>query len=255
MAKGAYIGVGGVAKKVKKAYIGVGGVARKVKKAYIGVGGVARLFWSGGVDPTKDTFTEDEFLSIIADGNQALMHVGATIALSNRYCSTYEVIGVNHDGTTGTVDIMAHTQVGNQKYGTGTNLYTNANNVVRPWINTTYFNEFSESIRNAAKTMSVVVKRRDGRTETTTGKVKLLSATEIGLSGSYVPSGEGSLYTGAFTASSRWREAGTYGNTNYYVLRSAHTNSDSYVWYITSNNGASYGGYSNTYGVLPVLRF
>lgn len=47
MAKGAYIGVSNVAKKVKKMYIGVGGVARKVKKAYIGVNGVARLFWSG----------------------------------------------------------------------------------------------------------------------------------------------------------------------------------------------------------------
>jgi len=47
MAKGAYIGVSSVAKKVKKMYIGVGGVARKVKKAYIGVGGKARLWWSG----------------------------------------------------------------------------------------------------------------------------------------------------------------------------------------------------------------
>ena len=47
MAKGAYIGVSSVARKVKKMYIGVGGVARKVKKAYIGVNGVARLWWSG----------------------------------------------------------------------------------------------------------------------------------------------------------------------------------------------------------------
>lgn len=47
MAKGAYIGVGDVAKKVKKMYIGIGGVAHAVKKAYIGVNGVARLWWSG----------------------------------------------------------------------------------------------------------------------------------------------------------------------------------------------------------------
>lgn len=45
MAKGVYIGVGNVAKKVKKMYIGVDGKARKVKKAYIGVDGVARLFY------------------------------------------------------------------------------------------------------------------------------------------------------------------------------------------------------------------
>lgn len=48
MAKGVYVGVGGVARKVKKIYVGVDGVARKVKRGYIGVGGVARLFFSGG---------------------------------------------------------------------------------------------------------------------------------------------------------------------------------------------------------------
>lgn len=48
MAKKAYIGVDGVARKIKKGYVGVDGVARKIKKAYIGIGGVARPFWSGG---------------------------------------------------------------------------------------------------------------------------------------------------------------------------------------------------------------
>ena len=48
MAKKAYIGVDGVARKIKKGYIGVDGVARRIKKAYIGIGGVARPCWSGG---------------------------------------------------------------------------------------------------------------------------------------------------------------------------------------------------------------
>lgn len=48
MAKAAYIGVSGVARKIKKGYIGVDGIARKIKKAYIGIGGVARPFWGGG---------------------------------------------------------------------------------------------------------------------------------------------------------------------------------------------------------------
>lgn len=46
MAKGAYIGVGGKARKVKNLYIGVDGKARKVKKAYIGVNGKAQPFYS-----------------------------------------------------------------------------------------------------------------------------------------------------------------------------------------------------------------
>ena len=48
MAKGAYIGVSGKARKIKKGYIGVDGAARKIKKAYLGIGGVARPCWSGG---------------------------------------------------------------------------------------------------------------------------------------------------------------------------------------------------------------
>jgi hypothetical protein len=48
MSKAIYVGVGGVARKVKSIYIGVDGVARKVKKGYIGVGGVARPCWGGG---------------------------------------------------------------------------------------------------------------------------------------------------------------------------------------------------------------
>ena len=48
MAKGAYIGIDGVAKKIKGGYIGVDDKARKIKKAYIGIGGVARPCWGGG---------------------------------------------------------------------------------------------------------------------------------------------------------------------------------------------------------------
>ena len=46
MATKAYIGVNGVARKIKKMYIGINGIARKIKKAYIGVNGVARLFFT-----------------------------------------------------------------------------------------------------------------------------------------------------------------------------------------------------------------
>lgn len=46
MSKGVYVGVDGVAHKVKKIYTGVDNVARKVKKGYVGVGGIARPFFS-----------------------------------------------------------------------------------------------------------------------------------------------------------------------------------------------------------------
>lgn len=81
MAKGVYIGVGGVAKKVKKIYFGVGGVARKVKKAYIGVGGVARCFWSGGevayYGNAPDMTTGREWSATASIGNYALIAGGS----------------------------------------------------------------------------------------------------------------------------------------------------------------------------------
>lgn len=42
-----YIGVNGIARKIKKVYVGVDGVAREVKSGYTGVGGVAKKWWGG----------------------------------------------------------------------------------------------------------------------------------------------------------------------------------------------------------------
>lgn len=55
MAKGAYIGIADIARKIKKGYIGVNGIAKKIKKAYVGVDGTARLCWSGGEIKYKGT--------------------------------------------------------------------------------------------------------------------------------------------------------------------------------------------------------
>lgn len=71
MGKSVYMGVGGVAKKVKSMYIGVGGVARKVKKAWIGVGGVAKLFWAGGSPElsTSSTFLSNYLLDVCQEAS------------------------------------------------------------------------------------------------------------------------------------------------------------------------------------------
>ena len=53
MAKGAYIGINNIARKINGGYVGVSGVARRIKSAYIGIGGVARPCWSGGGELTS----------------------------------------------------------------------------------------------------------------------------------------------------------------------------------------------------------
>ena len=57
MAKKAYIGQNGTARKVKKLYVGIEGVARKVKKAYVGVDGIARLVYKSEITPPFYTGT------------------------------------------------------------------------------------------------------------------------------------------------------------------------------------------------------
>lgn len=82
MAKAAYVGVSGVARKIKKMYVGVSGIARKVKKAYIGVAGVARLFFSGELALTKlaSTYIDNKRFSIKSGyaraGNYAILAGG-----------------------------------------------------------------------------------------------------------------------------------------------------------------------------------
>ena len=82
MSKGVYIGVNGVARKVKNVYIGVSNVARKVKKGYIGVGGVARPFLSSEVEyygTTTALSTVRCYHSAETVGNYAIFAGGAPL--------------------------------------------------------------------------------------------------------------------------------------------------------------------------------
>jgi hypothetical protein len=102
MSKETYIGVAGVARKVKKAYIGVDGVARKVKKAYIGdAEGKARLVFTDAATITINlgsnvgdvTYTITEPDGTISTNKQTIystttlydVTIGATITFNEVY--------------------------------------------------------------------------------------------------------------------------------------------------------------------------
>lgn len=98
---GFYIGVDGVARKVKGGYIGVDGVARKIKKGYIGdENGVARLCWTSfDGDPVFANNTWEKIVEACQTGNvPSTWNVGdsktMTIGGSNY---TIDIIGKNHD--------------------------------------------------------------------------------------------------------------------------------------------------------------
>ena len=54
MAKGIYVGAGGVARRMKKAYVGVAGKARAVRKMYVGVGIRTQLWTNVPGSPASD---------------------------------------------------------------------------------------------------------------------------------------------------------------------------------------------------------
>lgn len=114
MAKGAYIGVNNVARKIKKGYIGVGGVARKIKKAYIGVGGVARPFWSGG------EFVYYGSVSSLSEAKSSCDNAGTTIGnyaiiaggqLNDGY-PTYTVEVYSTSLVRSTADMLSRSRIG-----------------------------------------------------------------------------------------------------------------------------------------------
>ncbi len=102
-----YIGVNGVARKVKKDYIGVGGVARKVKSGYIGVDGVARKFFSG-FDPANIRFTytgayQDRGVEQMEDGIFRVIQFTGNGILTFQEPYLVDLFGVGGGGSGGAV--------------------------------------------------------------------------------------------------------------------------------------------------------
>lgn len=79
MAVGQFIGVGGVARKVKSQYVGIGGVARKVKQGFIGVGGVARKCYAG------ETIIRVQGTNVESAGNGVFLYGQEVPAFSRVY--------------------------------------------------------------------------------------------------------------------------------------------------------------------------
>lgn len=102
MTKAIYIGVGGLARKVKKVYFGVSGIARKVKSGYIGVGGLARLFWSGG-EPAyfkSTTFSSARYQQQTGTiGNYALFAGGSTVSSASTQVDVFDSVLTQSNAT------------------------------------------------------------------------------------------------------------------------------------------------------------
>ena len=133
-----YIGVNGVARKIKKVYVGVDGVAREVKSGYTGVGGVAKKWYINELLP-KGTLvkmnldgTNRVYRVLKCNGNVALV-----MGMWDDFTSKY-----NKTRTTTTFGSITA-----QKYGDST---------LDTYLNTTWYNTLSSEAKNAIVPENVV---------------------------------------------------------------------------------------------------
>ena len=134
-----YIGVNGIARKIKKVYVGVDGVAREVKSGYTGVGGVARKCYSSLTLPNKS-----DIVKMNLDGTERYYKI---LSVNGNIC---KVMGMFDDlnsqyNTTSTTTTMGSITV--QKY---------ENSTLDTYLNTTWYNTLSTEVKNAIVSESIV---------------------------------------------------------------------------------------------------
>ena len=256
MAKNAYIGVGGVARKVKAPYIGVGGVAKKVKSGYIGVGGVARQFYQSGIPIGSLPVGSSVYMNVSGVSTEFIVvHQGLPSSMYDESCN----------GTWLMMNIIYKDMNFNS---TKNNSYVDSE--IHAYLRDTLINQFDANIKAQIKTVKIPYITGKGNAGSLASganglSVKLfaLSCNEVGGSGlnsyyagdgaklDYFPSGNG-------TDKNPIRAAKfANGNAGSWWTRSPFTNNANGTIAVRStgavtnetNSYSMYGGY----GVRPAL--
>lgn len=127
-----YIGVNGVARKIKKVYMGVDGVAREVKKMYVGVDGVAKKWWSSFTPPNKS-----DIVKMNLDGTERYYKI---LSVNGNICKVmgmFDDLNSQYNATSTTITMGSITV---QKY---------ENSTLDTYLNTTWYNALSTEAKNA----------------------------------------------------------------------------------------------------------
>jgi hypothetical protein len=226
---------------------------------------------STDIDFTKTTFTEAEVEAAVKCNAVSNFKVGDILTISNSYCNQWVVIGKNHDGTTGTIDIMSTTQVGTEQFSYVSQDTYNPSSYLGLYAITHSYNEFTNMIISAAcKTIEIKVANGVAGGCVYNEKAKIISCVELNLStfdsnmpgynSSYGAYKDGEPYTyftrGAYDAAvaKRWVPARSYGNSGYYWTRSKKSDVYNTAWVIDNAGVFKYMLYSSSYGVVPIVR-
>ena len=163
---------------------------------------------------------------------------------------------MNHDGTTGTVDLFPKYLLENitRVFDNNTQYYKNSS--LRTWLTTTFYNGFTTEVQNAIKVQSF-----PSNGETLNDKVKCPSLNEVGCNKiyeSYVIA-EGTIYPIFGTQQLRPNNLAIYkctsGDTMNYWTRSRYTDNSSGVWIVNYDGYCSSHNFHNSIAVVACIRF
>lgn len=245
MAKGAYIGVDGVARKIKQPYIGVDNVARKVTKPYIGVDNVAR-----------ECFSSVTLLSDLAVGDSVYMNVNGVpteFLVVHRgipeWHTTEELYSSNCDGTWLLMkDVYTTMQCREYQYS------AYGSNGVSLYLNSTFINLLDAEIQSIINQVTITTTQYGSYGTNkikVTCKVFLLSYNEVfGYNGTYQDSGVLDYFSGAENAD---RIAYFNGKAKDWWLRTPSSQTNDYSVGSYGNAGSANGYTMKTFGVRPAL--
>ena len=236
MAKAQYIGISGVGRKVKSMPFGVGGVSRNVKSGYVGVGGVARQFLQGGV--------------LASD-----LSVGSVVKLlENRVAVEYLVVNLGKPSGSSLYDdscdgiwlLRKNIKENRQWNSSDVNDYSKS--TIHRYLNGNFLSLFNANSQSAIKQVKLPYRAGSGYDTTVTSganglsaKIFLLSASEVSLNHSSMPTAEGaelSYFAGCADNSSD-------------IKRIANLNGTATDWWLRSPDCYYEDGSSNALEISP----
>ena len=252
MAKKMYIGVNGVARKVKTPYVGVDGKARKVKAGYIGVNGVARQFYAKGVP--LSTFAVGDTVKLNINGTPTefiVIHQGLPSSMYDNSCN----------GTWLLMKNIWQDNYWSNSGSTGWNVYSSGQ-MHKTYLNVNFIATLDTGVSAIVKQAKIPYFNGSGTSGSVasgssglSAKAFLLSGYEVGLTqsnSSYFPVDGACLDYFASDATNR-RIAYLNGVASGWWIRSPYTKTNNHAWRIESTGSYHfYMTYAKS-GVRPAL--
>lgn len=241
-----YDGVAAVAREVSKKYDGVSGVAREVPAAYDGVSGVAREYFKSGTP-----------IGSLAVGSTVYMKVNGVskafiVVNQGRPSTAYDT---SCDGTWLLMTDIYTSRV----WDSSDNNYANSD--VHSYLNGTFLNLFSSTIKSAIKQVLLPYSKGTGSSGSlATGsngistKAFLLSYAEVGYSSHSYARTEGAVLGYFKGASNSKRIAKLDGTAGNWALRSPRIGNTTSAWAVISSGASEYGLHvAGNIGIRPCI--